>query len=443
MSKKITTEDFIRRSKIVHGDIYDYSKSIYIGSSKKLEIVCRKHGSFWQSPGNHYSGKGCNKCAEIKRTLYKRQSFQTIEDRIKLVHGDKYNLVDVIYQAGKYKNLTEVVVSCNFHGKMQVNLTNLLKGHGCKKCAIENWTLTTKDFIEKCKIAHANKYDYSKTVYTKSKDSIEIICPQHGSFTTEAGSHLYHKTGCPICAQDPKRLSLEEFLVKATKIHRYRYDYSQVNFLSSSEKVAIICKIHGSFLQVVNNHLQGQGCPLCADDYKRLKDDEFINRASTLHKNKYDYSKAIYTRYHSKIEIICPTHGSFFQTPASHLNGNGCPKCFSSKGEEKIKDYLEEKKYFCEFQHRIKECKNKRPLPFDFAVFEDEKKTKLKCLIEYDGEQHYKICKNFKMTQKDLIEVQRRDKIKTDYCLKNNIKLIRIPYWEKDNVEDYLRRKDV
>ena len=78
-------------------------------------------------------------------------------------------------------------------------------------------------------------------------------------------------------------------------------------------------------------------------------------------------------------------------------------------------------------------------MPFDFAIF--EKNLDLKCLIEHDGEQHYKICKNFKMSSKDLSEIQRRDKIKTDYCLKNNIKLIRIPYWEKNNIEKILSKE--
>ncbi|EKS4344991.1 hypothetical protein QB607_002994 [Clostridium botulinum] len=73
-------------------------------------------------------------------------------------------------------------------------------------------------------------------------------------------------------------------------------------------------------------------------------------------------------------------------------------------------------------------------LKFDFAIFDDEEKTNLKCLIEYDGEFHY-----FPIVdEKQLKKQQIHDKRKNKYCTQNNIKLVRIPYWESDNLVNIL-----
>lgn len=69
--------------------------------------------------------------------------------------------------------------------------------------------------------------------------------------------------------------------------------------------------------------------------------EQFIEEAKKIHGNKYDYSKVQYKNNKEKVEIICPVHGSFWQTVKHHLNGCGCPMCNSSKGENIIKNYLD------------------------------------------------------------------------------------------------------
>ena len=114
--------------------------------------------------------------------------------------------------------------------------------------------------------------------------------------------------------------------------------------------------------------------------------------------------------------------------PDNFIYGKRCPNCSSSVGEVKIRDIL--RKYHISFveQYIFEDCKNIRPLPFDFAIFKDDD---LVCLIEYNGIQHYKPV-DFFGGQKNLEEVMYRDNIKQKYCYKNNIKLIEIPYWEND-----------
>lgn len=124
--------------------------------------------------------------------------------------------------------------------------------------------------------------------------------------------------------------------------------------------------------------------------------------------------------------------------PANVLLGKSCPKCNQSHGEKRVEKYLLSIDVKYETQYKIGECKYKRELPFDFAIL--DVLGKLTVLIEYDGEQHYKPKERFG-GQEYLEKIQLRDKIKTDYCKDNNIKLIRIPYWDFDNIESILERE--
>lgn len=130
----------------------------------------------------------------------------------------------------------------------------------------------------------------------------------------------------------------EDFIAKAKEIYGDRYDYGLVEYVRSSEKVKIICLKHGVFEKSPNKHLRGQGCPVCGRNRTKIGVDEFICRAKKVHGNRYDYSKVVYTRKDEPVEIICPEHGSFWQTPHGHvILGQNCPKCAAIAGGEKRK----------------------------------------------------------------------------------------------------------
>ncbi len=118
----------------------------------------------------------------------------------------------------------------------------------------------------------------------------------------------------------------EQFIQKAVKIHNDKYDYTLVNYKNTHTKVTIICPIHGNFDMKPNSHISSkQGCPKCANKHKTLED--FVIKSNTVHHNKYDYSKFKYINTHTKGIIICPIHGEFEQSPASHQSGQGCKRC--------------------------------------------------------------------------------------------------------------------
>ena len=123
---------------------------------------------------------------------------------------------------------------------------------------------------------------------------------------------------------------LEKFIDKAIRTHGKRYDYSAVEYSSSSEKVCIICPEHGEFWQSPAEHVRGKGCPVCANakkGRKTMSTDEFITKSVERHGNRYQYDKTTYKGPSVKVTITCPEHGDFEQLPYSHLNGSGCPKC--------------------------------------------------------------------------------------------------------------------
>lgn len=134
-----------------------------------------------------------------------------------------------------------------------------------------------------------------------------------------------------------KRLNTILFSERSNILHNSKYDYSLVDYVNNKTPVRIICPTHGIFEQLPIHHLNMYcGCPLCNKSNKSSL-DEFIEKSVKIHNNKYDYSKVIYVKSKLKVDIICPTHGIFKQTPNSHVAGSGCIKC---SHENKRLDYL-------------------------------------------------------------------------------------------------------
>lgn len=119
-----------------------------------------------------------------------------------------------------------------------------------------------------------------------------------------------------------------EIIERFTTAHNNKYDYSLVNYKNVRTKVDIICKKHGVFSQLPLHHIKGQGCKKCAQ-YSNT--NEFLKKASEIHGDKYDYSLVKYIRSNLKVKIICKEHGEFEQTPNSHLTNHGCPSCGNTK----------------------------------------------------------------------------------------------------------------
>lgn len=122
--------DFIASAIAKHGQLYDYSKSTYLGCYGPIEIVCPIHGSFWQKPNNHLSGTGCPKCAKTIGD-YRRSSIAEFTKRARQIHGYIYDYHSVDYRTAT----TPVTVICQLHGPFDQLPFVHLKGSGCPKCS--------------------------------------------------------------------------------------------------------------------------------------------------------------------------------------------------------------------------------------------------------------------------------------------------------------------
>ena len=354
-------------------------------------------------------------------------------ERAKQKFGDRYDLSKVEYKNSSSK----ICVICPIHGEFYPTANNFLSGHGCPECGLEKckshlrWD--TAKFIEEARKVHGDKYDYSKVDYFNSQTKVEIICPIHGSFFQKPNDHLSGK-GCAKCAGIHKS-NTEEFITKAKAIHGDKYDYSLVDYKSNKQKVAMICPTHGVFYQMPNTHLLGRGCFHCGVEAGALTRtttfEVFIEKAREKHGDKYKYIKDTYVDYDTKMEMVCPKHGIFMQTPHKHLQGAGCLYCAESKGELAVRRFLEKNNIKFIQQKRFEDCKDKRTLPFDFYLPDKN------ICIEYQGLQHYEEMEYNDRPYSSLQYVQFHDNIKRQYCKDKGIRLVEIKYNEK--VKDKLQ----
>jgi hypothetical protein len=142
----------------------------------------------------------------------------------------------------------------------------------------------------------------------------------------------------------PKKFNTSDFIEKANKVHNNYYDYSTVVYTNMHNKVKIIDPIYGEFWQSPMGHVQGQGHPehgkLKAANARRTPAEEFIKKANKKHNNLYNYSKVIYTDCDTKVCIIDPEYGEFWQSPYQHLNSHGCPIRTMAKKWEIHEDHI-------------------------------------------------------------------------------------------------------
>ena len=202
---RLTTEQFIEKAKIVHGEEYEYSKVEYINNHTKVCIVHKKCGNeFWQIPYKHLSGQGCPFCSKTKPKLWEEVHNEFIK-----VHGDEYD-----YSKVEFKNMNTKV--CIIHKKCGSEFwqtpKNHLRGQGCPFCKSERIGLkmlkTKEEVIDNANNIHNFKYDYSKVDYVNSKEKVCIICPIHGEFWQTPDAHLQGQ-GCPSCSHKDSKAEKE------------------------------------------------------------------------------------------------------------------------------------------------------------------------------------------------------------------------------------------
>jgi len=327
---------FISKAINKHGDKYEYNKVSYTNSRTPVIIVCKSHGEYRQSPDAHLAGRGCKSCAMRSTTV------EFIE-KAKKTHGEKYD-----YSESVYTTMQDMItVRCYTHGYFTQNANSHISGNGCKECSkatIGNALRMTLDqFIEKARLKHGDKYDYSKVVYKNNSTKVIISCTSHGEFEQAPANHFI-SDGCPICSklavsEEYKKYTYGQFIEESKELNADRYEYDLT--------IDITCKKHGVFNQQVNLHIGGANCPRCAaverNELNRYSIEDFIRLAKEVHGDIYDYSESTYTNSTAKTKIICKKcKKTFSQSAASHLRGTGCGFC--NKGVRNTEEFIEKAK---------------------------------------------------------------------------------------------------
>lgn len=364
--------------------------------------------------------------------MIKEEKVEKYLQKARETHGNKYDYS--LFQENFSGSSSKISVICRIHGEFKQNAWEHAKGAGCQKCAFDARTNKWEEMKARFREIHQNKYDYSlsQASYKDSRSTINIICPIHGKFKLIACKHMQGRE-CRSCH------SWKYYLPKFIEKHGTKYDYSlaEKTFKTCESMITIICPDHGEFKQRASNHVHGNGCLICSNRIP-ITTDKWIARFNDIHDNFYDYSLLDDTikTYLTKIEIICPDHGRFWQKIAYHIEGCKCPKCKMSKGALKVFKFLHDHDIPYIDQHKFEDLVgiNDGLLRFDFYLPETE------ILIEYDGQQHFRAMGVF--GGEEIFErVQIHDKLKDEYAKNNNIRLIRIPYWDIDNIEEILTRE--
>ena len=202
----MTTEEFISKAKEIHGDKYDYSKTVYVGYENKLTIFCKNCKIYFlQTPHHHLAGCGCKRCKKAK-------TGEEVVKQAKEIHGDKYDYSLIDFEK-KYLAEEKIKIVCPTHGVFEQTIhRHIGQKQGCPKCA-KKYKPTTEEFIKKAKEVHDDKYDYSLVDYKNTNIKIKIICPKHGVFEQEPRIHL-KKHGCPKCRESAGEKRIRHWLAK-------------------------------------------------------------------------------------------------------------------------------------------------------------------------------------------------------------------------------------
>lgn len=188
---------------------------------------------------------------------------------------------------------------------------------------------TQEEFLAELEKHHKNKYELVGQ-FTSMTSKVLLLCKTHGEFDFWP-ANLRAGRGCPQCGREAghekQKVGTELFVKQAKEVHGNKYEYSKVEYTHARNPVEIICPEHGSFMQSPNAHRRGAGCPACNMVEKGATVNHFLIRAAEKHGDKYDYSLVEYKNSYTKVRIVCKEHGVFSQEPAKHTEGAGCPQC--------------------------------------------------------------------------------------------------------------------
>lgn len=368
-------------------------------------------------------------------------------EKVKEDFGERgYDLI-----SSEYKNTkTPLVYICRKHknrGEQKIDYEHFKRKQGCIYCAYEQGRQVHQIPEDICREqVEENGYIYVGLERIKEQTFVNFICPKHKDKGIQKNawvSFRLKRTSCSYC--NGTKRSTEDF---QKMVHEISPNINIIGeYTKARESVSCRCSIDGTeWTTKAYDLFAGYGCPTCGrkriSEKKRTTKEQKLEKLIKMRPDINVLSVPETSFGYARCE--CPKCGNVWSATYSNLTNpyllTGCPKCKQSKGEKEVEKFLQKYNLKYESQKVFDDCRAIRPLPFDFYLPNNN------ILIEYDGRFHYEAVKlgstdTKEMALRRLNETQAHDHLKTDYCLKNQIKLIRIPYWEKENIETILLKE--
>lgn len=421
--RKKTHEEYVAEVAVKNPNIEVVGR--YIDANTKIEHRCLIDGCVWDVTPNKVlsAGRGCPKCAGN----YRRNHQEYVEEL--LIKNPNLEVVEKYIGAN-----TKIKHHCLKHDVYwYITPSSALSGTGCPECGKEKISIknsrTEQQYVEEVKIISPHITVLGS--YVNSFTPILHKCNIHNIEWMVCPQSILNGSGCYYCG-------LEKLSVQKVKTHeQYVNDLKTIN-----PNIIPIEKYAGALVSILHrciidnyewylrpaNAISGRGCPKCSNHVVRTQ-DEYVDELSTINENIELVDRYIDTR--TPVLHKCKIDGYIWKVrPADILcKGYGCPRCHESKGERKIRLWLEKHNIDYNFQYPFENCRDNKPLPFDFYL------PDYNSCIEYDGKQHFESIEYFGGQESFEITVK-HDNIKNEYCKDNGILLLRIPYFK--NVEEEL-----
>lgn len=363
---------------------------------------------------------------KCKNELFLERTFDLV--------GNEYTFL------GEYKRAKDKVDvvhnSCGHQYK--VTPDNFYKGNRCPKCS-GRYRRTNDDFIVEVIDLVGDEYTFLEE-YDKGHVPLKVIHNICGHEYKVSPSAFMRGDICPRCSAKSRRKKLlktnEDFVREIESLVGNEYTFLE-EYKCHKTKISIKHNKCGHEYKVApQRFFNGNRCKKCSDMRQTKTHEDFMEEVRNITEDEYTFTEE-YINARTRISVTHNVCGQeFLTTPNNFLRGNRCPLCNSSKGEQRVKDYLEKNHIPYEREFTFDELRNMGKLRYDFAVFNRIEESP-KLLIEFDGIQHFEPIEHFGGEEEFLIR-QRNDRLKDEYAKFNNIPLLRIPYTEIDRVEEII-----
>lgn len=429
MGKRITHEEFIEIVESIGNGEYEVLSN-YINKKTKVTLRHLKCGHLWDTTPKNFinTGSRCPDCAmtkkidSLRKTGRKKLTTEEYVRKVRDKYGDNYEVLGS-YVDSKTKIKVRHICGHSFY----VLPTELYREYEhCPSCR-SNKKKTHEQFLKEIEEIVGSEY-VVLSQYDGNSKKVKMLHVKCGhEWDVRATLFLHSGTRCPKCNGGIKKIrSHNDYIEAVYKRHGDKYEITS-EYINAKTKISFKCDKHGEITTSPQNFLE-HGCGKCSYDRRCKTNDEFLSELKNVHGNSIVPLNS-YEKYNKKISFQCEKGHMWESRPSNILKGYGCPECSKSTGEKIVNEYLINNNLYYETQYTFENCKNKKLLRFDYFV-------ENKILIEYDGKQHFKPVdfggKGEEYAEKELKLRRKHDEIKSNYCIENNIYLVRIPYWEEE-----------